>query len=60
MEASRKGYDQIRQASDIMADGTQDPNSVCNGISVGLGFNMLFAGLGDIAPPAPDPPLPCP
>lgn len=30
--------DQIRGVSDIMADGTQDPNKTCDGISIGLGF----------------------
>jgi hypothetical protein len=29
--------DQIRQAFDILVDGTQDPNQTCNGISIGLG-----------------------
>lgn len=30
--------DSIRAVSDIMADGTQDPNKTCDGISIGLGF----------------------
>jgi len=50
---------QIRQASDIMLDGTQDPAKACDGISIGLGFTMKAAQLGPVAPP--DPPFidPC-
>jgi hypothetical protein len=44
---------QVRQASDIMNDGTQDPNMVCNGISMGLGFEMQEAQLGDVGMPNP-------
>ena len=44
---------QIRQASDIMADGTQDPEKPCNGISMGLGFEMKAVQLGDVGPPTP-------
>ncbi|WP_394850294.1 hypothetical protein LZC95_22905 [Pendulispora brunnea] len=36
----------IRQASDIMADGTNAPGKPCNGISIGLGFTAK-----QIAPP---------
>lgn len=43
----------VRQASDIMTDGTQDPNKTCDGISVGIGFNMLEAQLGDVGPATP-------
>jgi hypothetical protein len=43
----------VRQASDIMADGTQDPTKTCNGISVGLGFDLLPAQIGIVGPPAP-------
>lgn len=42
----------IRQASDIMADGTQDPTKTCNGISVGLGFEMKEVQIGDVGPAA--------
>ncbi len=49
----------LRQASDIMKDGTQDPNSVCNGISVGLGFTMLEVIFGSAVPAAPEQ-NPCP
>lgn len=50
---------QIRQASDIMADGTQDPTKECDGISIGLGFTMKRTLLGAVAPPQPPPPDPC-
>jgi hypothetical protein len=50
---------QIRQASDIMQDGTQDPTKECDGISIGLGFTMKSAQLGAVAPPPPPPPDPC-
>jgi hypothetical protein len=44
---------QVRQASDIMADGTQDPTQTCNGISMGLGFDMVGAEIGDVGPANP-------
>jgi hypothetical protein len=44
---------QARQSSDIMADGTQDPTKVCNGISMGLGFEMKEVQIGDVGPTAP-------
>jgi hypothetical protein len=50
---------QVRQSSDIMADGTQDPTMVCNGISVGLGFDMKSAQIGVVGPAAP-PVVTCP
>jgi hypothetical protein len=50
---------QIRQASDIMNDGTQDPTATCNGISIGIGFNMTQVQLGGIGPEAPAPIDPC-
>jgi hypothetical protein len=50
---------QIRQASDIMADGTQDPAVECDGISIGLGFNAKAVQLGPVAMPAMPPPDPC-
>lgn len=34
----------IRQASDMLADGTQDPSKECDGISVGLGFTAKQVG----------------
>lgn len=45
--------EQVRQASDIMNDGTQDPSKTCNAISMGLGFEMKAAQLGDVGPDAP-------
>ena len=42
---------QIRQASDIGIDGKQDPSKVCDGISIGLGFETTVSKLGDAAPP---------
>jgi hypothetical protein len=50
---------QIRQASDIMADGTQDPATECDGISIGLGFNAKAVQLGPVAMEAMPPPDPC-
>ena len=44
---------QIRQASDILTDGTQDPDKTCDGISMGLGFNMKQVLLGDVGPATP-------
>jgi hypothetical protein len=34
----------IRQASDMLSDGSQDPSKVCNGISIGLGFTAKQVG----------------
>jgi hypothetical protein len=50
---------QITQASDILADGTQDPTKPCTGISIGLGFDAYRVQLGPIAPPETPPPSPC-
>jgi len=49
---------QIRQASDILSDGTQDPAKTCNGISIGLGFDADLALLGGVFDPI-IPPDPC-
>lgn len=49
---------QIRAASDIMKNGTQNPDATCDGISVGLGFDMSAVKLGavnDKNPPGEDP-----
>jgi len=44
---------QIEQASDIMRDGTAgDPTKTCDGISIGLGFDVAAVQLGKIAPAA--------
>jgi hypothetical protein len=43
----------IRQASDILDDGTQDPQRTCNGITVGIGFDMVRASIGSVEMPPP-------
>lgn len=43
---------QIRQASDIMKDGSQNPAVECDGISIGLGFNLAQVKLGPVGTPA--------
>ncbi len=40
---------QIRSASDIMVDGTQDPAQTCNAISIGVGFEAKAARIGAVA-----------
>ena len=40
--------DQIRQASDMMATGRQDPGATCDAISIGLGFEAKASNLGEI------------
>ncbi|KYG04816.1 hypothetical protein BE21_44670 [Sorangium cellulosum] len=52
--------DQIRAASDIMKDGTQDPTQPCNGISIGVGFTAKRVQLGEEVPAAEPPADPCP
>src|SRR5262249_30976103 len=37
---------QVRQASDILSDGTQDPTKTCDGISMGMTFTMAPAQIG--------------
>lgn len=37
----------LSQASDILSDGTQDPSKPCDAISVGLGFDLVRAQLGE-------------
>lgn len=44
---------QVRQASDILTDGTQDPTKTCDGISMGMGFDMKQIKLGDVGPATP-------
>jgi len=51
--------DQIRAASDIMSDGTQDANATCDSISIGLGFNAGAVLIGDVADPTPEEEDPC-
>jgi hypothetical protein len=43
----------IRQASDILVDGTQDPTKTCDGISIGLGFDAVAANVGSVGPTEP-------
>ena len=43
----------VRRASDMLTDGTQDPNKECNGISLGVQFEMKEVQLGDVGPAAP-------
>jgi hypothetical protein len=51
---------QIRQASDIMSDGTNgDPAKTCNAISIGIGFDASAVALGVVAAPTPPPIDPC-
>lgn len=50
---------QVRQASDILNDGTQDPAKTCNGISIGFGFTMARVGLGGVAAPIVPQASPC-
>lgn len=45
---------QIRQASDIMMDGSQDPSQVCDAISIGLGFTMKPVRIDGVMFPPPD------
>lgn len=52
--------EQMRQASDIMQDGTQDPTRECDGISIGLGFEMTRVVIGTAAQPVQPPANPCP
>ena len=43
---------QARQASDILHDGTQDPTKTCDGISIGITFEMASVQLGIVGPAA--------
>ena len=51
---------QIRAASDIMKTGTQDATATCNGISIGLGFEMSAIKLGKVSDKTPEGTSPCP
>jgi hypothetical protein len=42
----------VRRASDILSDGTQDPTKECDGISIGVQFEMKEVQLGPVGPPA--------
>lgn len=50
---------QIRAASDILLDGSQNPSQTCNAISIGIGFEASAARIGAVDPPLPPPPNPC-
>lgn len=48
----------IRQASDILVDGTQDATKPCDGVSIGIGFEAVKVTASSVAPdpaPGPDP-----
>lgn len=52
--------DSIRQASDMIVNGAQDPEKTCDGISVGIGFTAMRIGTPTkVASPADAPPDPC-
>jgi hypothetical protein len=44
---------QVQQAADILVDGTQSPAQMCNGISIGLGFDARLVQLGTVGAAAP-------
>lgn len=48
---------QIEQLSDIMVDGTSQPGQVCDGISLGVGFDAVAVHMGPsvVVPGVPDP-----
>lgn len=50
---------QIEQASDILSNGTQDPTKLCDGISIGLGFDAELVKLDGVAPAGQPSPNPC-
>jgi hypothetical protein len=49
----------IRQAADILEDGSQSPSKECNAISIGLGFEAGIAKLGKVADKSPASEDPC-
>jgi hypothetical protein len=51
---------QMRQASDILSNGTNVAGQTCDGISVGIGFDAKrIANPTKVVPPPPPPPDPC-
>jgi hypothetical protein len=48
--------DQIRQAQEILKDGTNAPNVACTGISIGLGFTAKLVANPTTVTQAPQPP----
>ncbi len=51
--------DQIRQAQDILLDGTNAPGTPCTGISIGLGFDAKLVGAPNTVVPDPQTQNPC-
>jgi len=49
---------QLRDMADIGADGTQNPNATCDGISIGIGFDAALINVGAVGPNL-TPPNPC-
>jgi len=49
----------VMRATDIMKDGTQDPSKDCDGISVGIAFEMKAAQLGAVLDKNPPSAGPC-
>ena len=49
----------IRQASDILNNGSQDKTKTCNGISIGFGFTMKSVQLGGVGPKTPPATMSC-
>ncbi len=49
----------IRQAADILVDGTQDPSKDCDAISIGIGFEATKVTATGVAPEPPPVPDPC-
>ncbi len=52
--------DQIRQAADILIDGTNHAATTCNGISIGLGFDAVAIASSTTSGPLSSPTNPCP
>jgi hypothetical protein len=48
-----------REAAEILFDGSQDPKKSCDGISIGLGFEMKAASIGGVGPSETPDPNPC-
>ena len=44
---------QIDAAADMMTSGTQDPNALCDAISMGIGFDATASTIGVAAPAEP-------
>jgi hypothetical protein len=44
---------QVQQSSDIMTNGKPNPTKTCDGISIGLGFEMKEVQIGSVGPMTP-------